>query len=73
MKGLNFTCHFSLLDVSSEEEENQSKKKFSFLGGLYNRITGNKVLTKEDLAPVLAALREQLMVADLFFKSRLFS
>jgi signal recognition particle receptor subunit alpha len=34
---------------------------FSAVGGLFSRFTGGKVLTAEDLAPVLNGMREHLM------------
>lgn len=34
---------------------------FGGIGGLFARLTGSKVLTREDLAPVLAAMKDHLM------------
>ncbi|KAG8781711.1 hypothetical protein FRC12_021595 [Ceratobasidium sp. 428] len=41
--------------------ETGSKSAFSALGGLFSRFTGGKVLTAEDLAPVLNGMKEHLM------------
>ncbi|KAG8905125.1 hypothetical protein FRB99_000637, partial [Tulasnella sp. 403] len=38
-----------------------SSSTFGSLGGLFARLTGSKVLTKEDLAPVLSAMKDHLM------------
>lgn len=35
--------------------------RFSTIGGLFSRLTGSKVLTKQDLEPVLAGMKEHLM------------
>lgn len=38
-----------------------SKGALSAIGGLFSRFTGGKVLTAEDLAPVLNGMKEHLM------------
>jgi signal recognition particle receptor subunit alpha len=38
-----------------------SSSSFGNIGGLFARLTGSKVLSKEDLAPVLSTMKEHLM------------
>lgn len=45
---------------SSEASSSTNYSSFG-LGGLFARLTGSKVLTKEDLAPVLAGMKDHLM------------
>lgn len=52
----------ALSKTDDPKDETATKwSAFSALGGFVSRFTGGKVLTNEDLAPVLSGMREHLM------------
>ena len=46
---------------SSAKDVSTSTSSFGAIGGLFARLTGSKVLTRQDLAPVLSAMKDHLM------------
>ena len=49
------------LSLGKEPSTSTSNSTLSSLSGLFSRLTGAKVLTEKDLAPVLAGMKEHLM------------
>lgn len=43
------------------EDAQASSSSFGGIGGLFSRLTGSKVLTHQDLAPVISAMKDHLM------------
>lgn len=48
-------------NTRAADEPSAPATRFSTIGGLFSRLTGSKVLSKQDLDPILAGMKEHLM------------
>ncbi|KAG8961465.1 hypothetical protein FRC03_005354 [Tulasnella sp. 419] len=60
-RALNRSSNLSGPSASSSTTSSAISSSLGVLGGLFSRLTGSKVLTNEDLGPVLAAMKDHLM------------
>lgn len=51
----------SMLTKALQPEKDEKNGSYSLFGNVFARLTGSKVLTEEDLKPVLEAMKQHLM------------
>lgn len=51
----------SMLTKALQPEKDEKSASYSLFGNVFARLTGSKVLTEEDLKPVLEAMKQHLM------------